>query len=62
MITAKRKGPARAPKLGSRPLNFDRHGDLTAHDLDDDCGATVADLDPLAMRWLARSPVERSVR
>ena len=60
MITEKRKSPKRAPKLGSRPFRFDLHGDV--HDLDDDCGATVADLDPLAMRWLARSPVERSAR
>ncbi len=53
-----RRGSGRAPKMGSKPLRHDRHGDLVVDDLDDSCGATVVPIDRYA-RLLALSPVAR---
>ncbi len=55
--TTTRRGPAKASKLGSKPLRFDSHGDV---DLDfvEDCGATVIPGDRYS-RLLALSPIAR---
>lgn len=57
LITTDRKPPRRRPARGTRPFQYDRHGDPVLDDLDDDCGATALPTDdPMFSRLLAESP------